>query len=37
MGDRSTFATHLLKEIKDFVMEQKRLRLTMSQTMAKHR
>jgi hypothetical protein len=37
MGDRSTFATHLLEHIKDFVMEQLKLGLTMFQIMAKHR
>jgi hypothetical protein len=37
MGDRFTFATHLLEEIKDFVMEQRRLIFTMSQIMARHR
>jgi hypothetical protein len=37
MGDRSTFATHLLKQIKDFVMQQLKLGLTMFQIMAKHK
>jgi hypothetical protein len=37
MGDRSAFSTHLLEEIKAFVMEQLRLGLTMFQIMAKHR
>jgi hypothetical protein len=37
MGDKSTFAAHLLEEIKDFVMEQLRLALTMFEIMAKHR
>ncbi len=37
MGDRFAFATHLLKHIKDFVMEQLMFELTMSQIMAKHR
>jgi hypothetical protein len=37
MGDRSAFAAHLSEHIKDFVMEQLRLRLAMSQIMAKHR
>jgi hypothetical protein len=36
MGDRSTFAAHSSKQIKDFVMEQLRLGLTMSQIMANH-
>ncbi len=31
MGDKSTFATHLSQGIKDFVMEQLRLGLTLSQ------
>jgi hypothetical protein len=37
MGDTSTFATHSSKHIKDFVMEQLRLGLTMSQIMENHR
>jgi hypothetical protein len=37
MGDRFAFATHLSQEIKDFVMEQLKFWLTMSQIMAKHR
>jgi hypothetical protein len=37
MGDKSTFATHLLEDIKDFVMEQLRLGLLMSQIMEKHK
>jgi hypothetical protein len=37
MGDKSAFATHLLKEIKAFVFEQLKLGLTMFQIMAKHR
>ncbi len=37
MGDKSTFATHLLEYIKDFAMEQLRLGLKVSQIMAKHR
>jgi hypothetical protein len=37
MGDRSTFVTHLSQEIKDFIMEQLRLSLTMFQIMAKHK
>jgi hypothetical protein len=37
MGDRCAFATHLSQKIKDFVMEQLSLGLTMSQIMAKHR
>jgi hypothetical protein len=37
MGDKFAFATHLSKHIKDFVMEQLMLELTMSQIMAKHR
>jgi hypothetical protein len=37
MGDKFAFATHLLEEIKDFVMEQLKLGLTMSQIMKKHR
>jgi hypothetical protein len=36
MDDKSTFATHLSKQMKDFVMEQLRLGLTLSQIMAKH-
>jgi hypothetical protein len=37
MGDKSTFATHLFEQIKDFVMEQLRLGFTVFQIMAKHR
>jgi hypothetical protein len=37
MGDRSTFVTHLSQEIKDFIVEQLRLSLTMFQIMAKHK
>jgi hypothetical protein len=37
MGDKSAFATHLLEKIKDFVMEQLKLGLIMSQIMAKHK
>jgi hypothetical protein len=37
MGDRSTFAARLSKQIKDFVMEQLKLGLTMFQIMAKHK
>jgi hypothetical protein len=37
MGDRSTLATHLSQEIKDFVMEQLRLGLIVFQNMAKLR
>jgi hypothetical protein len=37
MDDRFAFATHLLEQIKDFVMEQLRLGFTMSRIMAKHR
>jgi hypothetical protein len=37
MGERFAFATHLSQEIKDFVMEQLRLGLMVSQLMAKHR
>jgi hypothetical protein len=37
MGDRFAFATHLSQEIKDFVMEQLKFGLTMSQIVAKHR
>jgi len=37
MGDRFAFAANLLEEIKDFVMEQLRLGLTMFQIMANHR
>jgi hypothetical protein len=37
MGDRFAFVANLLEEIKDFMMEQLRLGLTMFQIMANHR
>ncbi len=37
MGDRFAFATHLSQKLKNFVMEQLRLGLIVSQIMAKHR
>jgi hypothetical protein len=37
MGDRFAFATHLLEQIDDFMMEQIKFGLTMFQIMAKHR
>jgi hypothetical protein len=37
MGDRFAFIVHLSEQIKDFVMEQLNLRLTMFQIMAKDR
>jgi hypothetical protein len=37
MGDRSTFVSHLLKQIKDFVMEQLRLGFIVSQIIVKHK
>jgi hypothetical protein len=37
MGDKSRFVAHLLKWIKDFVLEQLRLGFTVFQIMAKHR
>jgi hypothetical protein len=37
MGDKSTYVAHLLEEIKDFVMKQLRLGVSMSQIIEIHR